>query len=163
APGSALELVMEVNIPDGSAQGNVFFIGSNTDPETGPSYLSAADCGVNDPTPTGDIGFPDMHIVFNVYGSCPGVTPTPRPRATPESAATLNSANGADRRCSPQPLDDAYALTADLVLPPIGDGYLRPRDVSPTARILGDFNEGNLCAPSCDNGSPPPRHPAPRQ
>ncbi|PYX04891.1 MAG: hypothetical protein DMG88_23240, partial [Acidobacteria bacterium] len=35
APGSALELVMEVNIPDGTAQGNVFFIGSNTDPETG--------------------------------------------------------------------------------------------------------------------------------
>jgi hypothetical protein len=88
APGSALELVMEVNIPDGSAQGNVFFIGSNTDPETGPSYLSAADCGITDPTPTGDIGFPDMHIVFNVDGSCPGVTPTPSPTATPTATAT---------------------------------------------------------------------------
>ena len=81
APGSALELVMEVNIPDGTAAGNSFFIGSNTDPETAPSYLSAADCGVPDPTPTGDIGFPNMHIVFNVNGSCAGggATPTPTP------------------------------------------------------------------------------------
>ena len=82
APGSALELVMEVNIPDGTAEGNVFFIGSNTDPETAPSYLSAPDCGVNDPTPTGDLGFPDMHIVFDVNGSCPGATPSPTPTAT---------------------------------------------------------------------------------
>ena len=37
------------------------------------SYLSAADCGVNDPTPTQDIGFPNMMIVFNVDGNCPAV------------------------------------------------------------------------------------------
>ena len=47
APGSALELVMEVTTPDGTAVGNLFFIGSNPDPETGLSYLEAADCGVN--------------------------------------------------------------------------------------------------------------------
>ena len=57
--------------------GNLFFIGSNPDPETGPSYLSAADCGIPDPTPTGDLGFPDMHIVMNVNGSCPSGSPTP--------------------------------------------------------------------------------------
>jgi hypothetical protein len=67
-----LELVMEVTTPDGTAVGNLFFIGSNADPETGPSYLSAVDCGVPNPTPVGDIGFPNMHIVFNVNGSCPG-------------------------------------------------------------------------------------------
>ena len=78
APGSALELVMEVTTPDGTAVGNLLFIGSNPDPETGLSYLEAADCGVNTPTPTGDIGFPDMHIVFDVNGSC-GATPTPTP------------------------------------------------------------------------------------
>ena len=61
---------MEVTTPDGTAVGNLFFVGSNPDPETGLSYLSAADCGVNDPTPTGDIGFPDMHIVFDVNGTC---------------------------------------------------------------------------------------------
>src|SRR5436189_251388 len=64
-PAGTLELVMEVMSPDGTAVGNLFFIGSNPDPETGLSYLSAVDCGVVDPTPVGDLGFPDMHIVFN--------------------------------------------------------------------------------------------------
>ena len=84
-PGGTLELVMEVTNPDGVAAGNTIFIGSNASPETGPSYLSAADCGIPDPTTTTDIGFPNMHIVFNVNGSCSGgtPTPTPRPRSTP--------------------------------------------------------------------------------
>src|SRR5581483_8479991 len=94
-----LELVMEVMTPDGTVVGNLFFIGSNTDPETGTSYLSAADCGVPDPTPTGDLGFPDMHIVMNVNGSCPGggsPTPTatalspPPVRRTPTATATAS-------------------------------------------------------------------------
>jgi hypothetical protein len=276
-PPGTLELVMEVTTPDGTAVGNLFFIGSNTDPETGPSYLSAADCGVPDPTPTGDIGFPDMHIVMNVNGSCPSGSPTPTPSptatatpsasvtptatpsvtpsatptvtpspsatpsvtpsvtptpsvspsvtptptATPagcvfsqgywknhpeawpvtelqlgnttytqdqllailhepvrgngllilahqEIAAKLNIANGADGSCIQQTLADADALIGDLVIPPIGEGYLRPRDVSPIAGILGSYNEGNMCAPSCDNSSPspsprgrPPMHPRP--
>ena len=88
-PAGTLELVMEVTNPDGTAAGNVFFIGSNTSPETAPSYLSAVDCGLNDPTPTGDIGFPNMHIVFNVNGTCPGGTPTPTPPAwTPSPTGT---------------------------------------------------------------------------
>jgi hypothetical protein len=96
-PAGTLELVMEVTNPDGVAAGNMFFIGSNASPETAPSYLSAADCGIPDPTTTADIGFPNMHIVFNVDGTCPGggsptptatgtpgrPTPTPRPRPTP--------------------------------------------------------------------------------
>jgi subtilisin family serine protease len=82
-PAGTSELVMEVFTPDGQPDGNTFFVGSNADPETGLSYLSAADCGVPDPIPTGDIGFPNMHIVFNVNGTCPGGTPTPTPSATP--------------------------------------------------------------------------------
>ena len=90
-PAGTLELVMEVTTPDGTAVGNLFFIGSNPDPETGISYLSAVDCGVPDPTPVGDIGFPNMHIVLNVNGSCPaGGSPTPTPTATitPPPSAT---------------------------------------------------------------------------
>ena len=86
-----LELVMEVTTPDGTVVGNLFFIGSNPDPETGTSYLSAADCGVPDPTPVGDIGFPGMHIVLNVNGSCPAggsPTPTPTPSVTPSVSPT---------------------------------------------------------------------------
>ncbi len=90
APGSALELVMEVTTPDGTAVGNLFFVGSNPDPETGLSYLEAADCGVSVPTPTGDLGFPDMHIVFDVNGSC-GATPTPTATATATPTATATA------------------------------------------------------------------------
>jgi hypothetical protein len=81
-----LELVMEVTTPDGTGVGNLFFIGSNPDGQSADSYLSAADCGVNDPTPTQDIGFPNMMIVFNVDGNCGGATPTPTP--TPTATAT---------------------------------------------------------------------------
>ena len=78
-PAGTSELVMEVFTPNGQATGNFFFIGSNTAPETGPSYLSAADCGITTPTDTATIGFPDMNIVFNVLGSCVPGTPTPSP------------------------------------------------------------------------------------
>jgi hypothetical protein len=62
------QLVVEVFTPDGTAAGNLIFIGSNAAPETGPSYLSAADCGVPNPTTTAALGFPNMHIVMNVNG-----------------------------------------------------------------------------------------------
>ena len=82
-PAGTSELVMEVFTPNGQATGNFFFIGSNTAAETGPSYLSAADCGIANPTDTATIGFPDMNIVFNVLGSCPpSGTPTPSPSAS---------------------------------------------------------------------------------
>jgi hypothetical protein len=89
-PAGTLELVMEVTNPDGSSLGNAFFIGSNASPETGPSYLSAVACGINDPTPVGDIGFPNMHIVYNVNGSCPGGT-SPTPTATATATVTVSA------------------------------------------------------------------------
>ena len=75
------ELVVEVFTPDGQAAGNLFFIGSNSAAQTGPSYLSAADCGVVTPTTTAAIGFPDMHIVLNVNG-CEQVTGGTGPTCT---------------------------------------------------------------------------------
>ena len=100
APGT-LELVMELNIPDGSAAQNVFFVGSNTDPQTADSYISASDCSIDTPTPTEDIGFPDMHIVFNVHGTCPGGTPTPTPTGTP--SVTPTPPPTATPRATPRP------------------------------------------------------------
>jgi hypothetical protein len=77
-------------------------------------------------------------------------------------AAKLNIANGADGSCIEETLADADALIGDLLVPPVGDGYLRPRDVSPLADILDDYNEGALCTPSCDREPPPARaRPAP--
>ncbi|HEY6942204.1 hypothetical protein [Dokdonella sp.] len=66
------QLVVEVFTPDGSAAPNLFFIGSNTDAESGPSYLAAADCGLSAPADTASIGFPTMHIVLNAIGNAPG-------------------------------------------------------------------------------------------
>jgi hypothetical protein len=71
--------------------------------------------------------------------------------------AKLNVANGADPSCIQQTIADADALIGDLVVPPVGDGYLAPRDVNALKDTLEDYNEGHLCAPSCDNeGSPTP-------
>ncbi|HTY41048.1 MAG TPA: S-layer homology domain-containing protein, partial [Thermoanaerobaculia bacterium] len=69
------ELVVEIHIPDGTTAGNEFFIGSNAALQTGTSYISAGSCGVTTPTPTGDIGAPDMHIVMNVIGQELNATP----------------------------------------------------------------------------------------
>ena len=69
-PAGTFELVMEVFTPSGQDSGNSFFIGSNAASQTGPSFISAQVCGNPTPTDTADIGFPDMHIVFNVHGNC---------------------------------------------------------------------------------------------
>jgi cell division septation protein DedD len=71
-------------------------------------------------------------------------------------SAKLNVANGADPSCIQQTIADADALIGDLVVPPIGDGFLSPRDVNALKDALEDYNEGNSCAPSCDNSSPTP-------
>ena len=94
-PAGTLELVMEVMAPDTGRNLTFFIIGSNPDPETGPSYLSAPDCGNPDPVATRCIGFPDMHYVFNVNGSCAGGggTPTPTPTATPSCPPTVITGN----------------------------------------------------------------------
>ena len=68
-PAGTSELVMELFTPDGQTAGHLFFVGSNADPQSGPSYLSAAACGVTTPTDVAALGFPNMHIVFNVNGS----------------------------------------------------------------------------------------------
>lgn len=70
-------------------------------------------------------------------------------------AAKLNIAAGADPSCIQETIDEADALIGDLVIPPVGDGYLSPREAAPLAGILGDFNEGGMCAPACE-ASPSP-------
>lgn len=79
-PAGTSQLVMELFTPDGRTEGNLFFVGSNAGAETGPSYITAAACGVTTPITTAAIGSPEMHIVFNVLGACDGgATPPPTP------------------------------------------------------------------------------------
>ena len=63
-------LTVEIFTPNGQAPGHIFFIGSNPNGQLGLSYIAAAACGAPDPTPTGALGEPDMHIVMKVHGKC---------------------------------------------------------------------------------------------
>ncbi|MEP7336974.1 MAG: putative Ig domain-containing protein, partial [Acidobacteriota bacterium] len=76
APGGS-QLVVEVFTPDGTAAGNLFYFGSNSSPETAPSYITAAECGITTPATTAEIGSPNMHIVMNVNGCEASSEPMP--------------------------------------------------------------------------------------
>lgn len=65
---AGVDLLIEVLAPDGQAQGNSFFIGSNAAIQTAPSFLRAPNCGIAQPASTASSGFPDMHIVLNARG-----------------------------------------------------------------------------------------------
>jgi hypothetical protein len=67
-------LVVEIDSPDTSGAG-AFFIGSNPNGQTAPSYLRSVSCGLNEPTDTAAIGFPGMQIVMNVTGTTGGSEP----------------------------------------------------------------------------------------
>jgi subtilisin family serine protease len=68
-------LVVEIDAPDASGVGG-FFVGSNPNGQTAPSYLRSASCGLTEPTDTATIGFPGMHIVMNVSGNADVEVPT---------------------------------------------------------------------------------------
>jgi hypothetical protein len=98
-PAGTSQLVMELFTPDGRTAGHLFFVGSNAAAETGPSYVSASACGITTPTTTAAIGSPEMHVVFNVFGTCGGgATPTPTPRpATIGNISTRLQVGTSDR------------------------------------------------------------------
>ncbi len=85
------QLVAEVFSGEGAANGTNFFIGSNNTAETGPSYLQAAGCGITAPTPTSEIGFPNMHIILNVRGGPAGPAPAPVLTVSPAGGANFGS------------------------------------------------------------------------
>jgi hypothetical protein len=70
-------LVVELFVADstdtGSGEHNIFFVGSNTDGETAPSYVRApgGGCNVVQPTAFDDLAFPDVHMVMRVAGTSP--------------------------------------------------------------------------------------------
>jgi hypothetical protein len=67
--------------------------------------------------------------------------------AQQEIAAKLNIAAGAEGSCVAQVLAAADASIGNLVVPPVGNGYL---PLTSYVRTLGTYNNGNLCAPKCD-------------
>jgi hypothetical protein len=61
-------LVVEINIPRATSEGQFFYIGSNAAGETAPGYIRAPECGVPDMATTAAVGKPSMHILINVFG-----------------------------------------------------------------------------------------------
>lgn len=62
-------LVVEVFTPSGQAAGHSFFIGANGLGQSGPSFIRASSCGLNDIGNLAGIGFANMHIVMSVIGN----------------------------------------------------------------------------------------------
>jgi len=75
-----------------------------------------------------------------------------------EIAAKLNIANGADGSCVAQVLAATDASIGNLVIPPVGNGYL---PLTSYVHTLSLYNGGGLCVPSCDMTVLPPPSPAP--
>ena len=101
-PAGTSELVMEVHTQNGVATQDIFYIGSNSAQQTGPSYISAADCSLAAPTDLALIGYPNMHVVMNVNGNCFGSgTPTPTPTATPTATPTVTPTPTPTLTCPP--------------------------------------------------------------
>ena len=64
-------------------------------------------------------------------------------------AAKLNIANGADPSAVQQTIIDADAMTAGLVVPPIGNGYLPSEQTSALTETLTEYNEGTIGPGHC--------------
>jgi len=75
-----------------------------------------------------------------------------------EIAAKLNIANGADGSCIEETLAQADAVIGDLVIPPVGNGFLKPTGFE---RTLTSYNQGSLCVPHCETSPPVPSTPTP--
>lgn len=80
--------------------------------------------------------------------------------ARQEIVAKLNIANGADGSCIQQTLADADAMIGNLVVPPVGTGFLSPSAVSADVETLGEYNDGDLCVQECEEDSSPSPSPS---
>ncbi len=70
--GGGSVVAVEWSVPNLQDSGGGVFIGANTDGQTGPTYVSAADCGLTQPTDLASIGFPDVAWVLNINGTAGG-------------------------------------------------------------------------------------------
>lgn len=64
-------------------------------------------------------------------------------------AAKLNIANGADPTPIAATIADADAQIGNLVIPPIGNGFLDPDQTDADAQTLDSYNNGNLGVSHC--------------
>lgn len=129
--GSTDDLVIEMNTCDHSslADGGFEFIGSNGSGQLRDTYLASTACGLPEPTPTGAIGFPNMHWVLTAYGD--GLEP-------PEQARFFVGKDFDDDNEA----EVEVTLTCNTGLP-----LSQPTTISegdPVNFVIGDFEQGAL-------------------
>jgi hypothetical protein len=71
-------------------------------------------------------------------------------------AAKLNVANGADDTDVADTIADADALIGDVVVPPVGSGFLDPDHTSALNDALADYNEGKTGPGHCGSTTQQP-------
>jgi hypothetical protein len=69
-------------------------------------------------------------------------------------AAKLNVAAGADPTAIAADIATADALIGNLIVPPLGSGYLAPSLTSGLVTVLGNYNEGATGPGHCDDQEP---------
>jgi len=73
--------IVELEIPDGFTQNNVFLVGTSTASETAPGYTLGADCGITPPTSMQSVAdaksFGTVHLIMTVTGTLGAVGDDP--------------------------------------------------------------------------------------
>ncbi|HTJ42662.1 MAG TPA: hypothetical protein VL463_11240 [Kofleriaceae bacterium] len=62
-------IVVEIFVPDGTAAGNEFFLGSNTGGESKPGYIRAPDCSTTTPTAFSTLGVGEVDVLITATGT----------------------------------------------------------------------------------------------
>ncbi len=63
------QMIVEIYVPDGSLTNDVFYPGSNSQPQSGPTWVYAPGCGGSAPVDLADLGDPSSHISMSVQGT----------------------------------------------------------------------------------------------
>jgi hypothetical protein len=112
-------IVAELLYSDGFEFGGALFVGSNGFGETGSTYLRADNCGIEQPTSTSAIGFPQVQWVMSLTGEvfeAPELGPFSL--ISPENGATLNLSNDNSEiltiQWEPSENANSYEFVADL-------------------------------------------------
>lgn len=107
------DLVVEYHV--GEAFGSLFYGGGNPTAETHPSFISAPDCGVLEPTPVGGAGFPNAHMIVVANTAAPGVGLLPS--FTPATIASGGISRFEITLANPLPSAAALTSTFTVTLP----------------------------------------------
>ncbi len=61
-------VVVELFIPDATADGHIFIPGANSAGQTAPGYIAAAGCSLPEPVTYASVGFPNTHLILDLCG-----------------------------------------------------------------------------------------------